>query len=159
MGGVGAAFLLLLLIAWTASARPASAPGQTVVADGSYTVSGLSWGSGSLAPAFERTPPLYKRGSVVKVQYALLIAAQDANGNPVPLSSVPCSVQLKLYRGGVLKERASVDAVANLASGYVNTMHFTCNAKPGWYVIKLRAVHPASGQKTSTVSLKFKIRK
>jgi len=157
MGGVGTAILLLLLIAGAASARPAPAPGQTVVADGSYTITGLSWGANDLAPAFDRTPPLYKQRSVIKVQYALIIEAQDADGNPVPLSSVPCSVQLRLYRGSAFKERASVEAAANLPSGYVNTMTFTCNAKPGWYVIKLRAVHTPSGQRTSTVSLKFKI--
>jgi len=159
MGSVGVAILLLFLIAGAASARPAPAPGQTPVADGSYTVSGLSWGANDLAPAFDRTPPVYKRGSVVEVQYALLIAAQDADGNPVPLSSEPCNVKLKLYRGSVLKDHASVAATANLPSGYVNTMTFTCNAKPGWYVVKLQAVHPPSGQQTPTISLKLKIRK
>ena len=159
MGGVGTAILLLLLIAGAASARPAPAPGQTVVADGSYTITGLSWGANDLAPAFDRTPPLYKQRSVIKVQYALIIEAQDADGNPVPLSSEPCNVKLKLYRGSVLKDHASVAATANLPSGYVNTMTFTCNAKPGWYVVKLQAVHPPSGQQTPTISLKLKIRK
>jgi hypothetical protein len=159
MGSVGVAILLLLLIAGTASARLASAPAGTVVADGSYAITGLTWGSDSLAPAFKRTPPLYKQHAVVQVQYALIIEAQDADGNPVSLSSVPCTVQLRLYRDGVLKERASVAATANLPSGYVNTMTFTCNAKPGWYVIKLRAIHTPSGQQTRSIGLRFKIRK
>lgn len=154
--GVVFAVLLLLLIPGGVLARPAPAATQPVAAS-DYTVTSLGWGSGHLYPAFSKAPALYKQRARAKINYGLVIDARDANGDPVSVSRVPCTLRMKLYRGGVLKDSGSVVAQANLPSGYYNSVSFACDGKPGSYVMKLQAVHEPSGARTRSISLKFKI--
>jgi hypothetical protein len=151
------AVLLLLLIPGSLLARPAPASTQPIADSADYTVASLGWGSNDLSPTFSNSPALYKQRAKAKIKYGLIIDARDSNGNPVTVSRVLCTLQMKLYRGGVLKDTGRVNAQANLPPGYFNTVSFVCNGKPGWYVMKLQAVHAPSGKRTRSVSLKFKI--